>query len=1052
VTTPHAIRVRLLFFVATAVLSITVPLLVFSVTSDVYVRVFVSIFATLILILGFTLSVIRDISDNRIRLAILTITGALFAVILNVRSFGAPVLNSVFTAINNRFSTTFPTNLEDNTWAADIITALVLACTLLIAHLVLRSMNKSRAMGRPDISISDVLPSITNLDRIDILKLSLRGRLDRLDHESRWNDANYVSLQAEVQVLEGRSSKRRIVELLHALRSDKRTSMFVVLGDPGTGKSVAMRKLARDLLIESGPSDRIPLYINLKEWRSTRLWTPDHPPTPADFHNFVLNNLLQSLDLNSQSFLLENGNYRLLLEAGFFFFVFDSFDEIPAVLDHDENSWLISELSACIVTYALGGHNARAILASRLFRKPNVLHHRRSVLEIRPFSDDRIVQAIDRAATDPSTLKRIILVERRDLGSIARNPFLLNLIISHYNTKRHAPSSQADMFDTFFETSLSLARSAYGLKDMPDSDVYSLCENIAGIMFDSPNVGLEISDYEILRQLRIDGLHEVLRFLAQARIARIGSVSGAFSFSHRRFNEYFLVRRILSGRMPIPFDAIQTDSRWRDALVLFAEIASNSDADRLAKHAWHFASCLDRLSLAVDRVKFLQARHALRFLVDGFRNRPELLRPYHQELARIIFRKLIDDVDYIEKKTAVEAIGLLPIERSQRIILSTLRRYPGWISEQAAAAARYLPRIRKSLAVALVDYCTYRPGLQGVKEARRQEPIFAISDAFSLVAQWLKLFRWNFYKNCITLSLVLAVGVLADNMRILLVFLVAAGALFVVGVFEFVVTHALRRTIRPIETLKQEKVATPKRRRLGLRVATITQNPVRYPAFILIIMAFYLLLYALPFPRQETALLVRAGGPIRASDALVIMLCVLGALPISSKTWFVARQAIRGFRSKDFFVAGFIFVSTITLVGLVFLAASIGYTYVKQHWPEYGLYIEYAGYLGLTCLALLLAVPFGRLLFYLIKDARRLRGVKAHFSAERSSISADFLAFETSIFRSLYVDHLETVTFDHLEQLKNALNVWPNGKRPQIPGDLASVKLARLDAKWLELD
>jgi hypothetical protein len=92
-------------------------------------------------------------------------------------------------------------------------------------------------------------------------------------------------------------------------------------------------------------------------------------------------------------------HYEALHEAGYLFFIFDSFDEIPAVLDHDENSWLIEALSNCITTYALGGKEARAIIASRLFRKPVVAHHLRSIFEIRPFTDDRIVRAIE--AADP---------------------------------------------------------------------------------------------------------------------------------------------------------------------------------------------------------------------------------------------------------------------------------------------------------------------------------------------------------------------------------------------------------------------------------------------------------------------------------------------------------------------------------------------------------------------------------------------------------------------------------------------------------------------------
>jgi predicted NACHT family NTPase len=109
-----------------------------------------------------------------------------------------------------------------------------------------------------------------------------------------------------------------------------------VLGDPGTGKSVAMRKLARDLIAESGRSARIPIYVNLKEWRRQKSWTAEDKPTAEEFYKFLFYSVLENLDYASRALLQDNENYHRLFEAGYFFFILDSFDEIPAVLDHDE--------------------------------------------------------------------------------------------------------------------------------------------------------------------------------------------------------------------------------------------------------------------------------------------------------------------------------------------------------------------------------------------------------------------------------------------------------------------------------------------------------------------------------------------------------------------------------------------------------------------------------------------------------------------------------------------------------------------------------------------
>lgn len=1050
---------RFVFFVVISLISIGLPYLVFSLTSDPYARIFVSIIAAAILLLGFKVATWRSISENRIRLAVLSGTATIFVAILNTQSQQHLVLNGIIKYINTQ-GLKIPGIEADDAFTINNLTAALLFAWILVAYLVLRTLSITPAMGEPDKSISDVLPTVTNLDRIQILKQSLLSQLDQLDHVSRWNDANYVPLQAEVQILEGKASRRRIVDLLKALRRDQASKIFVVLGDPGTGKSVAMRKLARDLLASSSISDRIPIYVNLKEWRHIENWSPESPPTSQDFHDFVQHNLLQTLDWNSQSFLLESDNYRKLLEAGFFFFIFDSFDEIPAVLDHEENSWLIQELSNCIVNYALGGRNTRAVIASRLFRKPKIVHHLRSVLEIRPFSDDRIVQAIDTAANDPRSLKRIILVERRDLGSIARNPFLLNLIINHVNAKKTAPASQAEMFDTFFETNLTLARSAYGLRNISNTEVYQICEDIAELMFNSPNVGLEIADSEILRRLGNQSIPEVLRFLAQARIARIANISGTFSFSHRRFNEFFLVRRILSQRTNAPYDAIQADSRWRDALVLYAEIAPEPEARQMAKHAWGFAKNLADVSLGVDRQRFLEARHALRFLIEGFRNRQELIRDIHEQLARIIFEKLRENSDYIEKKTVVEAIGLLSLQRSQRLILSTLRRYPGWISEQAGAAARYLPKISLVLSTALVENCINRPGFEGIREARRQEPIFALSDSFSEVARSLKLFRWNFYKSCAALALVVAISAFYRDVVPALYFCSAISYLLLLLILQLFMAHTpanssardvTARTLNRITSALRSILPSFGASRNALKQSLLFGTAHSVLSFVLFFIGVMLSTHLYSSKPAYMAFgIARTHAP---HEIVLIAICIVGAISFEPTFWISVNRILRRFRITR--LAPFIAISVISFGVMIAIGELLQLLveYIELNFPEHAYLLRIAGYFILFAFVgwpfIYLAFPY---LFDLAIDFYKLRGIKRHFSPDRSDISRDFLLLKTAAGRSRYIDYVETASFDYLEQMKNNSNVWPDGKRPQIVGDLASVRLAQLDARWLDLD
>lgn len=55
-----------------------------------------------------------------------------------------------------------------------------------------------------------------------------------------------------------------------------------------------------------------------------------------------------------------------MFENGRFFFVLDSFDEIPSVLDVDESSWLIDRLSSILYNFLAGAHESRGFILSFL--------------------------------------------------------------------------------------------------------------------------------------------------------------------------------------------------------------------------------------------------------------------------------------------------------------------------------------------------------------------------------------------------------------------------------------------------------------------------------------------------------------------------------------------------------------------------------------------------------------------------------------------------------------------------------------------------------------
>jgi len=156
-----------------------------------------------------------------------------------------------------------------------------------------------------------------------------------------WNDQWFTDLEAEVEAdggyyngpfnrLIGRSSigVRRVASLMLAIKTSAEKRM-VLVGEPGSGKSIALRHLARQLaeigVSLKGERLQIPLYINLKELPSHDLSTLN-----ADFiENFVKDHVRRG-DSDTAEYLREH--WQDFKSRGIWFFLFDSFDEIPAIL------------------------------------------------------------------------------------------------------------------------------------------------------------------------------------------------------------------------------------------------------------------------------------------------------------------------------------------------------------------------------------------------------------------------------------------------------------------------------------------------------------------------------------------------------------------------------------------------------------------------------------------------------------------------------------------------------------------------------------------------
>lgn len=545
-------------------------------------------------------------------------------------------------------------------------------------------------------------------DKLKLVATKLKDDLDRVDREASWNAENFVPLEAEVEVTDDDRGDRRITDLLSAIRRRRSGRAFLVIGEPGSGKSVALRKLCRELFEEVGRTRKLPLYINLREWGNAPEWSSERPPDPADIERFVLDNVKQRLDPSGRAFL--DDYFERMHEHGKVFFIFDSFDEIPAVLDVGESSQLLDQLSLAFHRFIAGTTESRGILASRIFRRPTASFEPDIRLELRPLTERKLIDTI---RLHPETDADVIdeLFERRqDLIPAARNPFTAALLGQFIRrTVNRLPANRAELYRSHLESKLADPKAVARLTELglEAEQVLPTGLKMAMAMFDSERHGLEAPLDELERLVDPLPARKVAQFLISegVTLGRLGrGDEERFSFVHRRFHEYLIAMHLRNHPERVPTESIPTDSRWRDALALYCEVADRDEAVGIARFCWARIREIGELGENFQNPRYLEVVHCLRFLTEAFRSRPDCLDSFREEFEAFILETIHDSEHIRALKFAVEASGVVSSDRLASVVNFALAKRNAWINETVLRSCRHLAELERESELRIRHY------------------------------------------------------------------------------------------------------------------------------------------------------------------------------------------------------------------------------------------------------------------------------------------------------------------------------------------------------------
>ncbi|RWX43001.1 NACHT domain-containing protein [Candidatus Electrothrix aarhusensis] len=413
----------------------------------------------------------------------------------------------------------------------------------------------------------------------------LRSDLASIAKAENWNDQFFTDLEAEVEaegyyytsafnrlIRKKTSGLRKEPSLIKSI--DRSAEQFLLLvGSPGSGKSVALRHLAHQLaeraIKSSGASERIPLYINLKELPSVA-----SEKLTSDFiREFVLDNIRRG-DADTVDYIRENWDeYR---RKGIWFFLFDSFDEIPAVLHAPTGSQLIQQHSEAIRQFLAGMSSCRGVVASREFKGPETLPWQK--FRILPLNSQKKEELIGNSFLKPQQ-KEIV---RRHLAtnesSIHNNPLFLTLLCRYVKEENAAPINDHDLLSRHIER-LAYRDPDYTKKRyaLTPEQLLQGATKLAVLFAENTELSLAPSQDEIAEILAkrgdaIDHLENLLAALIDVKIARSDvqearSGDRRFTFSHRRYHETLFVHYLSENPDVIPPRELLTNLRWREYTV-----------------------------------------------------------------------------------------------------------------------------------------------------------------------------------------------------------------------------------------------------------------------------------------------------------------------------------------------------------------------------------------------------------------------------------------------------------------------------------------------------
>jgi len=580
----------------------------------------------------------------------------------------------------------------------------------------------------------------------------VESEIRRLNNLEAWSDYRFAELEAEVEaegrqriygmfpfLRQSRSGLRREKSLSRALETSQER-LILVEGEPGSGKSVALRHVAQSMAHKAmkarTTTQTIPIYVNLKELKPDKGEIVDRNLIQA----FVLRSLNRANDRDIEEFL--ESEFNKGLQEGTWLFLFDSFDEIPDVLSSTEADAIIRKYSDAISDFLHGLNQCRGIVASRQFRGPGQSGWPRfRILQLSEKKREELVRKADLGVDLQTAIVGQLGIAGDEIRGMTSNPMFLGLLCEYMRTGNPFPQNAHSVFETYVETRLNRDEERLQRRfKLKPGTIRATAEQVAFCMAADSGLGLTPTRQNIVKAMKkfefrvarnFDSHLDALEYikLARSETSTAAGDSKPFTFAHRRFQEYFATCVVLREPKRVAPKLLLTDARWRETAVVICQTQPADQLQPMIKESRRILAAMKRVApkLIDSPLKYVGATQTISLesdkppapypwpsgilylaglLQDGFVNRlKDLPDDIRLEFGRILLTANQSGI-LPDRKWALEVAGIVPSEILVWLLRDAFASDSQWLSEvafrQAARLSEIPDDISRSIRQALV--------------------------------------------------------------------------------------------------------------------------------------------------------------------------------------------------------------------------------------------------------------------------------------------------------------------------------------------------------------